>query len=290
MADFLEERISSLIHMGASFGDDYQVEISTTSADQEYRSLIHTLPRRTFDISYIMEQQALWDSVINLYHRAHGKYAGFRARCADEFSTNGLKGVPTAFDEPLALVSAGVYQLQKRYGTDKTAGAAGYPVRTLFKPVAGTALVAIGATAIRSADWAVNTTTGRITFAADQTAAVTAITKAASAVLTVGSGHGLVAGQSVQVSGVAGMTEINGLRALITATAATTITVAINSTAFSTYTSGGAVHTRPQSGEVVTGGCEFDFPVRFDSSVPIGQDFPGYRTANGIQLIELLNP
>jgi len=290
MADFLEERISTLVHMGSSFGDDYEVEVSTTSADQEYRSLIHPFPRRSFDISYVMEQQYLWDVVVNLYHRAHGRYAGFRARCADEYSTNGLKGVPTAFDEPMALVSAGVYQLQKRYGTDKTAGAAGYPVRTLFKPVSGTVLVAIGVTAIRSADWAVNTTTGRVTFAADQAAVVTAITKAASAVLTVGAGHGLAVGQSVQVSGVVGMTEINGLRALITATTSTTITLAINSTAFTTYTSGGVVHTRPQTGEAVTGGCEFDFPVRFDSSVPIGQDFPGYRTANGIRLIELLNP
>lgn len=290
MADFLEERISTLIRYGSSWVDDYEVDISRTSAGQEYRSLVHAIPVRTFDISYILDQQSLWDSVLNLYHRAHGKYAGFRARCYDENTTNGLIGVPTAFDEPMALVSAGVYQLQKRYGTDKTAGAAGYPVRTIFKPVSGTVLVAIGATAIRSADWAVNTTTGRVTFAADQTAVVTAITKAASAVLTVGAGHGLVVGQSVQVSGVVGMTEINGLRALITATTSTTITLAINSTAFTTYASGGVVHTRPQTGEAVTGGCEFDFPVRFDSSLPIGQDFPGYRTANGIRLIELLNP
>ena len=94
----------------------------------------------------------------------------------------------------------------------------------------------------------------------------------------------------MHVGGVAGMTQINGLRALVTAIGATTITLAINSTAFDAYVSGGAVHTRPQSGEVVSGGCEFDFPVRFNTSLPIGQDFPGHRVVDGVELIELLNP
>ena len=106
----------------------------------------------------------------------------------------------------------------------------------------------------------------------------------------VGAAHGFVSGQSVQVSGVVGMTQINGLRALITATSATTITVAINSTAFSTYTSGGVVHTRPQSGESVSAGFEFDFPVRFMTALPVGQDYPGYRPVDGVSLVELLNP
>ena len=76
----------------------------------------------------------------------------------------------------MVLVSAGVYQLVKQYGTDKAAGASGYPYRQIKKPVAGTVLVGIGATAIRSADWSVVTTTGVVTFAADQTKSITAIT------------------------------------------------------------------------------------------------------------------
>lgn len=69
-------------------------------------------------------------------------------------------------------------------------------------------------------------------------AAITAITKAASAVATVGT-HTFVYGDIVLFSGVVGMTEINGLTGAVTATDATTITVNINSTAFSTYVSGG---------------------------------------------------
>ena len=289
MPDFLEERISGLVRMGASYGDDYAVDIVQTAGGQEYRSLIHPFPVRRFDVSYLLDTEKTYNELQALYHRAHGRFAGFRVRCVDEYSTNGRIGEPTAFDHPLAVVSAGVYQLSKRYGLDKPAGAAGYPLRNIKKPVAGSTLVSIGATAVRSADWSVDTTTGRVTLAADQVVAVTAVTKAAQAVLTIGT-HPLVVGQSVHVGGVAGMTQINGLRALVTAIGATTITLAINSTAFDAYVSGGAVHTRPQSGEVVSGGCEFDFPVRFNTSLPIGQDFPGHRVVDGVELIELLNP
>lgn len=289
MPDFLEERISSLIRMGSSYVDDYAVDIVTTSGGQEYRSLVHPFPVRKFDVSYLLDNNQTYAELQAIYHRAHGKFAGFRALCFDEWSSNGRVGTPTAFDQPMGLVSSGVYQLRKRYGTDKAAGATGYAYREIKKPVSGTVRVAIGATEIRNADWSVDATTGRVTFAADKTVAITGISKAASAVLTVGA-NSFAVGESVQVSGVVGMTQINGMRALVTSRDATTITVAINSTAFSTYTSGGVVHTRPQAGESVTAGFEFDFPVRFNTTLPIGQDYPGYRAVDGVELIELLNP
>lgn len=289
MPDFLEERISSLIRMGSSYVDDYAVDIVTTSGGQEYRSLVHPFPVRKFDVSYLLDNNQTYAELQAIYHRAHGRFAGFRARCFDEWSSNGRTGTPTAFDQPMGLVSAGVYQLRKLYGTDKAAGATGYAYREIRKPVSGTVRVAIGATEIRAADWSADATTGRVTFAADKTVAITGISKAASAVITLGT-HAIVTGQSVQISGVSGMTQINGMRALVTSWDATTITVAINSTAFSTYTSGGVVHTRPQAGESVTAGFKFDFPVRFNTTLPIGQDYPGYRAVDGVELIELLNP
>lgn len=289
MPDFLEERLSERVRMGASYVDDYEVEIVTTGGGHEYRTLVNPFPKRKFDISYLLDAEATYNELQAIYHRAHGRFSGFRIRCADEWSSNGRIGTPTPFDQPLALVSAGVYQMVKFYGTDKPAGAAGHAYREIKKPVAGTARVAIGSTEIRAADWSLDATTGRISFAADKTFPITGITKAGSAVLSL-TGHTLVVGQSVQVSGVLGMTQINGLRALVTAITGPTVTLAINSTAFSTYTSGGVVHTRPQSGEAVTAGFEFDFPVRFNTSLPIGQDYPGHRAIDGVELIEIQNP
>ena len=87
--------------------------------------------------------------------------------------------------------------------------------------------------------------------------AITAITKAASAVVTVGA-HTFALGDVVAFSGVVGMTQINGLSAAVTAFNATTITVAINSSGFSTYTSGGVA-------ELLAGGITvheaFHYPV-----------------------------
>lgn len=290
MADFLEELLYTTVKYGSSWSDEYNVQVVETSGGQEYRSLMHPFPKRTFTLDFELATADMWPAIIDLYHRAHGTYAGFRAWCIDEDSSNGALGTPTAFDQPMGLVSAGVYELRKYYGLTGTAGASGYPHRKIKKPQAGTILVGIGPTAIRSADWTVNTTNGQVTFAADQTKSITSITKAASAVIDVGASHGFVTGQSVHISGVAGMTQINGQRALITGTGATTITVAVNSTAFSTYTSGGVVHTRPQTGETVTAGYRFHFPVRFATVLPIGQDYPMHRVVDGVEFIELLNP
>lgn len=290
MADFLEERISDLIRYGSTWTEEFAVDASESANGDSFRSLIHPYPKRIFDASYMLDDARLWSELVNVYMRAHGTFAGFRARCFDEWSTNGARGTPTAFDQPLLAVTAGAtYQLRKLYGTDKAAGASGYAYRLIRKPVAGTTKFGIGGKEIRSADWSVDATTGIITCAADHTYAVTGITQASQAVLTIGS-HSCQLGESFCVTGAGGMTQINGLRGNVVAKAALTITLDINSSAFSAYTSGGAVHRRPQTGETVTAGCEFDFPIRFITALPVGMDYPGWRPVESLKFEELLNP
>lgn len=289
MADFLEERISADILTGASFQDDYSVEIVGDSNSVEYRAMRHPFPVRRFDISYLLERKEMWAELLNLYHRAHGKYAGFRIRCHDDWKSCSPSGTITAFDQTAGFVSTGVYELRKYYGTDGAAGASGYPYRKIKKPVAGTVLFGIAGRTIRSDDYSVNTTTGLVTASSDHTYAVTAITKAAQAVLTIGINTADV-GESFCVTGVSGMTQINGLRGMVVARSTYTITLDINSISFSDYISGGSIHTRPQAGEVVTAGFEFDVPVRFNTNIPVGQDFTYWRSLDGIELVELLNP
>lgn len=285
---FLEERLPVNIKMGASYGDEYTVEISKTSAGKEYRHLVHPFPVRYYTISYVGKTEELWDAVVALYHRAYGMYAGFRVRALDDFSTNGNTGAPTAFDQTLALVSTGVYQLQKQYGSGGTPLSIGLPVRTLFKPVSGTVKVAIGALQVHSATWSVNTTTGKVTFAADKTRSVSGITKASQAVVTVGS-HTFTTNDSVYISDVVGMTQINHHRYSIVATGATTITLDVDSRAFSTYSTGGVVHTRPQTGEVIKGGCEFDIPFRFNSRIDLTHAAFDVRATSEVEIVELID-
>lgn len=70
--------------------------------------------------------------------------------------------------------------------------------------------------------------------------AITAITKAAQAVITA-IGHQIYTGQTVKILGVVGMTELNGNTYTITSVGANTITINVNSTGFTTYVSGGTV-------------------------------------------------
>ena len=289
MADFLEERLPINVRMGASYSDEFAVDITTTRGGSEYRRLVHPYPVRHFTVQYAVSHADLWGKVIAMYHRAYGMYAGFRVRCMDDFSTNANTGAPSAFDQPCLLVSAGVYQLQKQYGSGATPLSIGLPKRTLFKPVAGSIKVAISGAEIQPSFWSADTATGKVTFAANKSRPITAITKASSAVLTVGT-HTFLVGDSVYISGVAGMTKINGLRAVVSAVASTTITVTINSTVFSTYSSGGVVNTQPQTAESVTAGCEFDLPCRFNSRIDVQHVSPDLREAGAIDIIELVTP
>ena len=78
----------------------------------------------------------------------------------------------------------------------------------------------------------------RISYTAENT--VTNITKANPAKVTTSSAHGLSTGAHGNLSGIVGMTELNGWSGGITVTSTTEFTLdGVNSTAYNTYTSGG---------------------------------------------------
>jgi hypothetical protein len=78
----------------------------------------------------------------------------------------------------------------------------------------------------------------KVATAAGSAKTLTAITKATGAVCTSAT-HGLTVGQVVVFASIAGMTELNGVAALITAQDTNTFTVNIDTTLYTTYTSGG---------------------------------------------------
>jgi len=283
---FIEERLPTTIDWGGSFAEAHSVQVVPTSNGNEYRSLKHPFVRLSYDISYKRDIDFVRDRILDLYSRANGMYRGFRVKDVKDYTTNNYNQAPTAFDQPLIKSATGVYQLVRWYGDSDDPTCAR---RLIRKPVAGTTLFSVAGVAHPSSQWSVDTTTGLITCAANKVRNITAISIAASAVVTVGA-HTFVTGNSVAFSGVVGMTEINGLRALVTAFTGTTITVDIDSTAFTPYVSNGTVQTQPIDGEDIAGGCEFDIPCRFDSD--LGGAFSDWGTiaASGIRIIELLNP
>jgi len=170
---FLEERISVNIQHGFSYEDDYTVQITRTSGGNEYRHLIHPYPIRTFTVRYIADRADVYTEVANLYHKVYGKFAGFRAKVLDDFSTNGGFLAPTHTDEVLVYQDGFIYQLVKRYGGTGNQIFLGLPTRTIYKPVGGTVKVGVNGVDTLAADptypWSVDYTTGMITFVNDMT-------------------------------------------------------------------------------------------------------------------------
>ena len=69
--------------------------------------------------------------------------------------------------------------------------------------------------------------------------AITAITSAASGVVTTSTAHGLTTGNRVVLTSIAGMTELNNRQAVVTVLSATTFEMGIDTTTFDAYVSGG---------------------------------------------------
>ena len=292
MGEFIEERLNPCIRLGAEADDCYFVDVTMTAGGGRYTALKNGKPYREFNVDFVQDQQGLALELQSLFHRTYGGFAGFRVKCWIDFTT-ALDGVSayTATDCVLEKVSAGVYQLLKEYGRDKPGLASlGRPKRIIYKPVSGKVAVALRGNTISG--WSVDTTTGRITLAANKTRAITSISQAASAVVGVGAGHPFLVGDSVAFKEVLGMTQINGLRGTVSAAGASTITVSIDTTTFSAYTSGGTVQTHPLDAglDIITGGCEFDTPVAFDSKFSSQALGRGLFDVAGLRLVELLNP
>lgn len=282
---FLEERLPTTIDWGGSFSEKHAIQTVTTAGGNEYRSLRHPYVQLSYDIAYKRDIGFVRQKILDLYTRANGTFRGFRVKDSKDFSSNAYDQPATAFDQPMLLISGTSYQLMRWYGNSVDPMCARRRVR---KPVAGTVKVGIGGVAIQSAQWSVDTTTGIVTIAANKTGAISGITQGVTTIIAVP--NTTVVGESVYISGCAGMTQINGLRGVITSRTSTSIAVAINSTSFSPYTSGGTINTAPQAGEAVTAGFEFDIPCRFNTDLSGAFSDWGTIDATGIQVLEILNP
>lgn len=286
---FIDERLTEKMNYGSSLSDGFDNESHQVFDGRDFRRLLHPYVLFTLDMNTNDLESTIQTDIIAMFKRANGRYNSFRVKHPFDYSTNDLTGVPT-YNDQACEVGDGVYHLTTWYDSETIGTAAR---RRILKPNAGTVLVGIrdelsNPMALVN-DFTVDYSTGEITFDANKTYTVTNISKASEAVITIGA-HTLDVDDSVHVSATVGMTEINGLRGLITAVTATTITAAIDSSAFTTYSSGGTVNTEPQSGEIVTSGCYFDIPCIFQSSI-LDYNRADYEILSvSVGLIETYNP
>jgi uncharacterized protein (TIGR02217 family) len=263
---FLEERLDLPYRFGSSFSSEYEGNITVVRGGNDHTSLENPYPRLTLNLDLTNKTETeLMEKVHSLWDRVGGMYGGsFRVKNPVQYSTNNRVDSPGFNDQACVKVADGVYQamLWLRDEADSTSTR-----RRLKKPVVGTMHVGIrddfNNPVLQKTGFSVDYTTGEITFDANVSSAIEGISNAAQAVVQI-TGHSHTVNQTLHFSAVVGMTEINGLRATVLAVTPNTLTVDLDTTGFSTYTSGGDVNTQPQSGETPTSGCYFDIPMRFD--------------------------
>lgn len=275
--------LSTLISRGAVFGPTFSTIVIETVAGTEVRVAQWLVARHRGTISLSEFTPAMMAAFKVFFLARTGRARGFRFQDWSDYTTTTEPLIPQPTVNP--AVGSPTLQLIKTYSD----GLVSY-VRNIYKPKASPAAVLLkngGA----FGGYTLDTTSGVVTLNVINSKSITAITQANPAVLTVGASHGFVANDLISVSGVLGMTQINGQVAAVTATGSTTITLgSVNSTAYSAYTSGGTAAKYLTTTDTMTWSGSFDVPVRFDVDVAaITQEDVAILTFSDIGIVELLS-
>lgn len=250
---------------GVTGGPSYNTTVVRYGNGYEYRQANWLYPLHRYTLAKVESTEAIFDEVLKWFHAAQGRLSGFRLKDHADYKSCAITGTPAATDQSIGTgdSSTVAFQLQKLYTIGSTT-----QKRLITKPVTGTTRIAVGGVELVQ-QWTVDTTTGIVTFSANKTGSITGISQASQATVT--ATNTLQADDTVYISGVSGMTEINGARYKVVSATSGSFVIDLNTTGYSAYSSGGTYNTIPQGsagspsvGEAITAGFEFDVPVRFD--------------------------
>jgi len=163
MDDFHEVRFPLDVSLQGRGGPERRTEIMTLGSNREARNARWAHSRRRYEAGYGVKSLAQLAQVIAFFEERRGRLIGFRWRDRADFSSAAPGVAPTPADQALGSGDGAraTFQLAKTYG-----GAFAPYVRPIAKPVAGSVRVAVdGVEKAAGADFAVDATTGRVTFA-----------------------------------------------------------------------------------------------------------------------------
>jgi uncharacterized protein (TIGR02217 family) len=151
MTGFHEVRFPDNIAYGATGGPEFATTVVATSAGHEKRNVNWAEARGRWYVASGLKKQAQIDELIAFFRARRGKAYGFRFKdWTDCKATGELLG--TGDDAQTQ------FQLVKHYSSGSV-----IEVRTIIKPVAGTVKVCVDSVE-QPSGWAVDTTTGLVTF------------------------------------------------------------------------------------------------------------------------------
>jgi uncharacterized protein (TIGR02217 family) len=158
---FHEVRFPAGISLGATGGPERRTEIVVVGSGAEERNSRWADSKRSYNAGYGIKSANDLHEVIAFFEERRGRLHGFRWKDWSDYKSCAPSTAPTATDQPIGTGDGvnDAFQLTKTYG----AGFAPW-TRTIAKPVGGTVIVAVEGVTANPLDYAVNTTTGVVTF------------------------------------------------------------------------------------------------------------------------------
>jgi len=272
---FLETpRFPDNIAYGAEGGLAFSTDVVELSNGNEQRNINWVYPRGSWDVSHGVKRKLDMESIIAFHRACQGRAHGFRFKDWTDFQASASNGVLTRVDG-----TADVYQLFKKY-----AAGALVTSRIITKPVANKVNVYRNGGLIAAT---VDTTTGKVTVPAISTKSIIGITKAANGVAEI-TGHGFSNNDAIKITSVAGMTQVNNQVFTVSVVDANHVQLNVNTSAYSTYTSGGSAIKYANLADTFTWVGEFDVPCRFsDDRLPVAYVANNIIECNQIPVVEI---
>ncbi|HZT50244.1 MAG TPA: DUF2460 domain-containing protein [Hyphomicrobiaceae bacterium] len=159
---FHEIRFPTAISRAAQGGPERRTDVVVLGSGAEERNARWADSRRSYNAGYGVKSLDDLHAVIAFFEERRGRLHGFRWRDAADCKSCPPEASPTALDQQIGTGdgATATFQLTKRYGT-----AFNPWNRPIKKPVAGTVLIAVaGAVQVEGTDYAIDHTTGLVTF------------------------------------------------------------------------------------------------------------------------------
>ncbi len=158
---FHEIRFPDNISRGARGGPERRTQIVELASGDEERNSSWANSRRRYDAAYGVRRADDLAAVVAFFEARNGRLYGFRWKDWGDYKSCLPSGTPSVTDQVIGMGdgSTAAFQLVKAYSS----GAQTW-TRTITKPVAGTAVVALDGVT-QASGWSVDTTSGQIIFA-----------------------------------------------------------------------------------------------------------------------------
>lgn len=289
MAFIESPRFPESLARGMLGGPTWLTEVVELDSGAEQRNEVWSEPRQRYSVAFLNRTQAEIDTLNAFIRATKGRLNGFRFRDPTDYQVtvaNGRLGT--------GAVGTGLaaYQLYKRYTSGST-----NTHRPIKKPVSGGVTVYRAASPVTigagAGQIAIDYTTGIVTFVADDSDTVTAVTPGATTDVTLTAAlTGLSIGEKLYLSGLTGTiaSTLNGIAHTITNIATNVYTLSTVTTGLA-WSGSGTGYAFPQAGEALTWAGTFDVPVRFDTDAMRAEaartSIGGAYSWDAIELVEL---